>query len=355
MASARSATSPSNAATDFAEDGSDEVYTNTCGPCNHKGNQKKATQYCLDCQEPLCSSCKESHQTFKQSRHHQFAHIASGKKVLLDAEVKKSSKVGIRLPTDKAPPQITGAVFLQDGRVILSDRGNNNLKLLDNKFKMIDSLDFPGQVRDVTFVDNKCVMVILPNHSGLQYIHTDGKLQLGRTILLSKMPLGVSFINGEIFIACKTQGKKQTGEILILDKDGNLKRKLGTKPDGSFMFDCPSHFTVSQSTNRIYVSDRDTSTVTCISMADGNIVYQYKTAELVRARGVYVDAVDNLLVVGETSNNVHLLTPAGKRHSMLLTADNIPRQPCSIGYRGSDDLLIIGCYNLDSLLLFYIK
>ena len=338
-----------------SDETSDEVYTSSCSPCGHKGIQKKATQYCLDCQELLCLTCKELHQTFKQSRHHCFTAVGSDRKVFLDSKIMKSNKIKVRITSDKSSPQITGAAFLPDGRIILCDRNNNNMKLLDAKLKVQDSYEFPSHPRDVAVVDNKSVVIILPDHKSLQYVDIETKLKPGRVILLNKMPLAVEIVNNDIFIACKTKGKDGTGEIQILDRDGNRKRRLGIKPNGSCMFDCPSHFAVSKPTQRIYVSDRDTSTVTCIAMANDTVIYQYKDPDLIRARGVYVDAVDNILVVGESSTNVQLVTFDGKKHSTLLTSSDIVRQPCSIAYREKDDTLIVGCYNQNLLLMFKIQ
>ena len=360
MASSDHHTSPQEAsdeASDSTVDStSDEVGINTCSPCKHKGTRRRATMYCLDCKELLCNSCKVSHQSFKHFRDHKFSRIASDRRVLLDAQVISSSMVYIRMSSDARSPQITGCAFLPNGKVVLCDQGNKNLKLLDtcDSYKIIESLDFPSEPRDVTIVDNKTVLVVLLDHRSVQYVNLKAKMKPGRVILLQKMPLAIEFFDNEIFVACKVKSKKGTGEILVLDREGTVKRRLGMKEDDSFMFDCPSHFTVSRTTKNIFVSDRDTSMVTCLSPS-GKIVYQYKSSSLNRARGVYVDAVDNLFVCGESSNNVLILTSTGEKYGSLLTEKDFVKQPCAIAYRQKDGTLVIGCYSRDNLLVFKIQ
>lgn len=330
---------------------SDEVYINVCSPCDCKGKRNKATMYCLDCQELLCKSCKESHQSFKQSKDHTFSLVASDRRVLLEAKVVQTSKANIRIPSDKKSPQITGCVFLPNGGVVLCDRRNDNVKLLDASYTVKESLGFPGQPRDVSVVGDKTVIICLPDHKSLQYVDVEPKLTPGRVILLKKMPLAVEVVEDEIYVPCKGPNKSGTGEILILNKDGNLKREIGKQADGSFLFDCPSDITVSKTTRNIFVSDRETSFVTCLSPS-GSVLYQYKSPDLIRARGLYLDAVDNIFVCGESSTNLQVLTTTGKMHKELLTAADVVKQPCSIAYREENGMLLIGCYNQNYIYMF---
>lgn len=116
------------------------------------------------------------------------------------------------------------------------------------------------------------------------------------------------------------------------------------------MFDAPTHITVSRATKKVIVSDRDTSVLTCLAPS-GNLIYQYKSSDLVRPRGVYVDAVDNILVCGESSTNVLILTSEGNKHGTLLTDKEIPKQPCAIACDGKYGTLLTGCYNTEKMLV----
>ena len=48
---------------------------------------------------------------------------------------------------------------------------------------------------------------------------------------------------------------------------------------------------------------RGAHTVTCLTI-DGQIVYQYRDAQLLRPRGLYVDDYDSVIVCGESTIQV---------------------------------------------------
>ena len=52
-------------------------HTSMCSPCDSQNKQTKAAVYCLDCEEFLCTSCKELHQSFKLSKNHKFSEVSS--------------------------------------------------------------------------------------------------------------------------------------------------------------------------------------------------------------------------------------------------------------------------------------
>ena len=355
-----SADKPSSQSTsDVASDGvidstsSDEVNLNACGPCEHRKIHKEASNFCLSCKELLCSACKDYHTSFKEFRDHTFTRVQSGRRVLLDAKFVNSRTINIRLPTDKKSPQVTGCKFLSRNRVLICDQNNMRLKLLDvdNSYSIIDSLEFPSENRTVSIVDPNTVVVSLTDHKCLQYVDVGTKMTPGRIILLPKMPLDVEYVDGEIYVACKVPRQRGTGEILILDKEGNIKRKLGVHADGTCMFDAPTHIAVNKASKNVIVTDRDASAVTCLA-PDGSVIYQFKSPDLLRPRGVYIDAVGNALVCGESSTNVVILTSDGKMHGTLLKDKHteIRRQPCSIDLDESNGKILIGSYNTDKIL-----
>ena len=143
-----------------------------------------------------------------------------------------------------------------------------------------------------------------------------------------------------------------TGEVMvrILDKNGNLRNRLGVNQDKTFMFKKPYDLTVSARSNKIYVSDSDQHTLTCLK-SDGTVVFQYKDPELNWPRGVCVDDEDNVIVCGWQSNNIHVVTAAGKKHDVILTSKDGISKPTSVAYRQLDHTFIVGNENGDSLIV----
>ena len=67
---------------------SDELYDAVCGPCQTDKMRKKATHYCKECKEYLCSPCKDYHRKLAVTKNH---NILSGNKIPASASVSQGS------------------------------------------------------------------------------------------------------------------------------------------------------------------------------------------------------------------------------------------------------------------------
>lgn len=268
------------------------------------------------------------------------------KKALLDLKVIAKHQVNIRIPDDAHTPRITGCAFIGQ-YILLCDNENKKLKLLDNSWKIKDSLILHSSPWNTAVVDAQRAIITLPNDAKLQYIHVLPQLKAGNTIALNYRAAGVQVIDNEIYTVCRN-GKGED-EILILDLTGNSKRKISLET----MTYMPNYISLGfvESNTHMYVSDWEDSTVTCLR-SDGTVVYEYKDQELVRANGIYVDPMGNALVCGSSSDNVIILTANGIKHrSLLASADGI-ELPICIAFRPEDSTLIVGSQHGNNLFVF---
>ena len=263
-----------------------------------------------------------------------------------DLKIENSNQIDIRTPSDGSCPRIRGCAVMPNGEILLCDCDNLNIKLLSDSFTIKESLKLQSNPWDVLVINSSSAVITMPGLKQLQYIQVVPELKTGRVIQLDKTCWGVDVVNDEIYTTCHNWPGQ--GEVRILDMDGKLKRKVGVKQDGSFLFTCPYHLTVSKTSGKIYVSDYNTATVTCM-LQNGSVVFQYTDPDLVRPRGVCVDIKDNIMACGKESNNVHVIRADGTKSHILLTSKDGIKSPCSIAYRHTDDTLIIGCFNVNTL------
>ena len=261
-------------------------------------------------------------------------------------------KKKVKISKDKKPPSITGCAFMPDGKVLLTDVENDNLKLLDKSFTLQDSLDLPSYPWDVSVVNDTTAIITLPYPEQLQYIDVAPRLAAGRVIQLDKRCYGVQVVGSDIYVTCHHYPAGE-GEVRILDKNGNMRKRLGVNQDNTFMFTNPHHLTVSARSNKIYVSDRDQHTLTCLK-TDGTVIFQYKDPELDGPLGVCVDDEDNVMVCGGESNNLHVVTSDGKKHSVILTSKDGIKLPGCVAYRQTDKTLIVGCWENNNIYVFHV-
>ena len=262
-----------------------------------------------------------------------------------------SSQANVKLPSDDDILNIFGCAFLPNGKILLADGANKKVKLLNSSFAVEDSLAFSCEACDITAVDDGTAIVVFPGV--LQYIHITPKLKSGRTVSVDIDIYSVVVVNDDLFACCVKNDDK--GEIIVLDNDGNAKRRIDAKKEffGSRLFKWPRYITSNMSRTKIYVSDPDTNMVSCLTN-DGTIIFQYKDRSMRALRGLYVDAEDNLLVCSWYDHNgVQAITADGKKYikAVLSKQDGLDC-PQGIDFRLSDKTLVVVCYGKENLLIY---
>ena len=269
--------------------------------------------------------------------------VISGRKLLLGRKVLSCSQVCVKTDDDNSP-WISGCTVMPNGHVVLCDRSNNKIKLLDGSTSLVGSLEF-SRPWNVSVLDTENVIITTPENRKLQVVQVFPHMKAGRTIQLDKRCYGVEVSRDEIYITCYNDSGE--GEVRVLD----LKGRLGAGQGGSLMFTSPYYITMNVTGEKIFVSDWSTHTITCMTI-DGDVVYQYNDNDLRCPRGLYCDSGYNILVCDWVYHNVQMITADGKKNRTLLSPADGLQGPCSIAYRDSDATLLVGCRDMKDILIF---
>ena len=278
----------------------------------------------------------------------------SKKTVLLGRQIQSRREVNVRLADDKKYPDITGCVVMPNGYIVVCDDNNGKIKLLDNSLSLTDSLKLSSRPWDISVIDDNNAIVNLPPKKQLQYVQVFPQLRAGHVIQLDSQCWGVGVSGQEIYVSC--HNNYNSGEVRVLDKQGNLKRRLGVDKVGSCLFSAPTYITVSTAGDKVFVSDWYTQTITCMKL-DGSIIYQYKDKDSWGPHGLYCDDGDNILVCDHYrySNNIKVIAADGKNYGTVLSYQDGLERPASIAYRKSDDTLVVGCYGLNPMFAYQVS
>ena len=267
----------------------------------------------------------------------------------LTMKVQNSRDVQIKLPSDKKTPIITGCTFMADGQLLLCDHYNYNIKLLNSKLDITDSLGLASYPWDTSAVDSVTAVVTLPDRKQLQFIDIVPSLKAGKQIKLDKRCYGVAVVKDDIYVIC--HDSPGNAEIRVFDKNGTFIRKVPDVNNNLSSLTTPNYIAVSTTSSKIYVSDYNTHTVRCISV-DGSLVFNYKHTDLRYPRTVIPDLKGNILVCGQDSSNIHVVTSTGQHHSVLYTVEGRQNNRCrSLAYRQTDRTLVMGFWNDNMLVL----
>ena len=268
--------------------------------------------------------------------------------VLLNASVKRNTKIDIKSLSGKENPSITGAEFLRTGEVLIADHGSSKLALLDTLLNIKSSLKCDGPPYDITIISDTEAVATVPYQQTLLYVLTCPKLQISRKIHLDNRCWGITRSSDSIYVTCNYSGERP--EILELDMEGTVKRVVTCNQLGKsqcYIFNIAAN----QEGTRLYLSDYWLHKVICLN-TDGNTIFTYSASDMKYPRGILVDGEGNALVCCESSNNIHVIKSHGSKVMPLLTSKDGVQTPFAISYRASDGMLVVGCWKNSSLLIF---
>ena len=272
-----------------------------------------------------------------------------------DMCITAGNKINVKLQSDAKDALISGSTFLSSGELVLCDRNNNKLKLLDKSLQMKESIDVPGMPWDVAPVNQQQVIVTFPLEQYLQFIQVTPSLALGHKVDLGMKCYGVAVSRESIYISLVDSGECKIG---IYDVTG--KQKLMISPynykDGKLLF--KKNLYIDVYNEKIFVSDVDekskTSTVYCLER-NGNIMHSVSDPSFKLCLGISVDENENLLVCDWKSHKVFLITRDGKEVREFLTEKDGLYYPYTTSFRRSDGTIVVTCEDRNDILVFTLK
>lgn len=243
-------------------------------------------------------------------------------------------------------PSISGCGIFPDGRIVLCDQANPKLILFSKSFKLEDTLTLASESYDVAIINDKKAIITIPNKQRLQFIEVSPTMTTGMVIPLDKECYGVAVGGDEIYTSCCWL---DAGEVRIFDLDGHFKRKVGVDQNGRpNMFCSPYYIRVNDQSGKIFISDVENETLTCLR-SDGKVIYKYKAIDMKCPRGISVDRKDNVMICDEDSCNVFVVNKDGERKNSLITSKDGIRKPRCVAYGAKDGTLIVGCRDIKNL------
>ena len=272
--------------------------------------------------------------------------------VMLGRRIRSKQEVNVRMSDDKETPLIIDCAVMPNDYVVLCDAESRKIKLLDPSMALKDSLDLPG-LWNVSIVDDNNVIVTLLGKKQLQYVQIFPSMKKGRVLQMDRLCFGVVVVGDNIFVSC--HNNPGDGEVRVLDKQGNIKRRLGVTDTGlgnpTYLFSGPYYITVNRAGDKVFVSDCYKHTVTCMTV-DGSNIYTYKDKDLHRPTGLYCDDNDNILVCDGASYNIQMIDAGGHKVGTIVTEEDGLIMPWSITFRKSDNTLIVCCLKQNNIFVF---
>ena len=127
-----------------------------------------------------------------------------------------ATPINVRLSSDEATPCISGAEFMSSGYLVICDRNNMKVKVLDNSFVVTGSATLPSEPIDVSEIDSNRAVVTLPELKQCMVIEIlPTSLGVSPYNLCEKELWGIHMLGAEIYAVYENELK--TRGIMVLD------------------------------------------------------------------------------------------------------------------------------------------
>lgn len=268
---------------------------------------------------------------------------------LKDRKAVLAGQFNVRLQEDSNVCGLKGAAFMQDGRIVLADYDNHNVKVFDSKLYRGSQLRLSSGPWDIEVTGPNEVAVSLPFESKIQFIAVTDHLKATRTIKLDMDCYGIVCRNQELIVVCNDYLIGPAVQVVSLT--GRIKQTIDTDRSGRRILSDPYYLTVTPTGKQIYVSDKDR--IVCMDR-HGNVTSVYQDTSLRNARGIDIDNEGNLYVCGYMSNSVHQITMHGIDFRNLINKEQV-WDPWSVRFNESNGTIMVTCDNSDTIKVFSLQ
>ncbi|XP_052260019.1 uncharacterized protein LOC127864423 isoform X2 [Dreissena polymorpha] len=223
--------------------------------------------------------------------------------------VQGKSRHTVRIPSDSESCSITAICVLPDGQVLLADRNNKKVKLLNQQYHAVSHLDVRAKSQDIC------------------------------QITPSEVAVAVTYRNiHEVQFITVIQGQLTLGKMFQL-QHGCTVDKCAVSPTG----------------DRLYITSYRQNKLLTLAR-DGTLLATYTDPALDGPYGLHVTPAGQVLVCGWGSNTVLQVDSEGKsKLATLATQEDGVSYPWSVCYSSTTSSIIVGQWWGDNILVFRVE
>ncbi|XP_052789305.1 uncharacterized protein LOC128223886 [Mya arenaria] len=255
------------------------------------------------------------------------------------------SHYSVKIKTDRRNCLIAGISEMPSGEVVIADCNNQRVKLLNQKYKVIDHRGLPGCPLNLCYIAGNEVAVAVDDKSALHEVHfltvTKGQLQAVRKFTTDHPCSSVAHHQGQIYVGSGTA-------LYLYTMDGHLKNKMyEDKSVDRTVYECA----VSPEGERFYVTNYSKHKLVTLDK-DGQVLSTLEDPELQRPSGLCVSPSGHVFVCGHVSNTMLQVDWEGRQKlaTVARAVDGL-LWPQSVRLSEHTSSLIVGNFNSDSILV----
>lgn len=226
-----------------------------------------------------------------------------------DVFVSLKGKIKVSHRNDNSLSYISGIVQLNSDRLLVADKNNKALKLIDFSSEQITSvLRLSDAPWDVTRISGDEAAVTLPQGRKIQFVSTNEELSKSREVQVNGFCRGICNADGKLV----TTYRDPAG-VEILDLDGTLYKSIKFDQAGTGPFQRTSFVEIGTIAEEpfIFVSDSVLKSVTKINL-NGEIVCTFRDLELTKPVGIAAVKDNCIAICDNDDRSVKMLAEDGE-------------------------------------------
>ncbi|KAH3752445.1 uncharacterized protein LOC127846926 [Dreissena polymorpha] len=261
----------------------------------------------------------------------------------------KSDKYDVSIPSDSYKCFISAVCVLPNRLVLVLDNINSKVKLLGEQYRVVNHCDVSSWPQDICQIaPNKFVATVEDRentHELLFITVINNRIVKGRKLKLQHSCGGIAHHQGDLFVTSRTALYKYT-------MSGNLVCKLyEDQSDVATVHRCA----VSLTGDKLYITNRSNHKLLTLAM-DGSVLAAFTDPELKYPNIVNVTPTGQVLVCGQSSNNILQIDSKGSRKLVTLaTQRDGLHNPYSVCYNSNTDSIIVGQPDNNKILVYKVK
>ncbi|XP_052778794.1 uncharacterized protein LOC128216264 [Mya arenaria] len=284
---------------------------------------------------------QQNHKTVQQQREQEIKEQQPlYAQALVQSKFRREPDIPMKTSADTSDCFGTSLALLPGGRLLLIDRDNTSVKMVDtNSNKLVSQIKLSSWPWDLCLLPGDKAAVTLPMEGDIQFVSTKGEVTLQGIIKVGVQCRGIDFCDDNLIVSFIAQGK-----VVLMDVNGTFRKSVDKDRNGTPLFHCPYFLTVTRDgrTPAIYVSDSDTSIITKLSISL-EVLQTFKDPSLTEPYGLSIVGDNQLLVCWRESNNIVLLdTSTGKITQLLGKVEGIER-PYSVANCKTQKRMFVTC------------
>ncbi|XP_060599641.1 uncharacterized protein LOC132753214 [Ruditapes philippinarum] len=295
--------------------------------------EKGRKLYAQSVSKGICSISFTANNAFAEfvSSVDSFGQVQEGKQLTKPKHNKVKAIKDYNVNSDTTTCTISDICQLPDGRIVLTDYTNINVKMLDIKYNVVDSCVLDNNPTGICCISSNEVAIKITNNT-VQFVSVESSLSKTRCISISGgCYYGMTYCDGRLWVS--------TGDgINIYNTAGTLIKSVEKKHNGNRIFkSITQHMSVTGDT--VIVADSCDGAV-CFNK-DGTVMRELRDSRLKNSVGVCVADDGIVFVCGFNSNNIVMFSKDGLCKGEIVAANCGLMYPINICFDKKRNTLIV--------------